>query len=84
MKKYIIKASEIEYDITEEDCDGESTVEEIKNALPKEIELEIIFGDGEEIDDDTMEGTIVDEITDKTGWLVDCYNYTVEKIIILK
>ena len=80
MKNYIIKASGIEYDVTEEDCDGESTVEEIKNTLPKEIELEIVFGDNEEIDDDALGDAIVDKITDKTGWLVDCYNYTIEKI----
>ncbi len=52
----------------------EEIIEEIVEGLPSELIVEI----DDDVDDDNIEDEIADAISDKTGWLVNTYEY--EKI----
>lgn len=67
-----VKAYDIDYNIEEEDYDSPEDYVKIINSLPDELVLEILLEPS-----DDLEEMVADEITYKTGWLVNQFNYTV-------
>ena len=67
-----VKAYDIEYSIEEEDYDSPEDYTQIVNSLPSELVLEVRV----EPNDD-LEELIADEITYKTNWLVEHFNFMI-------
>lgn len=67
-----IKAYDIEYSIEEEDYDSPDEYTQIINSLPSELVVEVRV----EPNDD-LEELIADEITYKTNWLVEHFNFMI-------
>ena len=78
---YLVHVNYIDYSVYPEDLEEdpdtlsdeeiETKISEIKNSLPKELDLEITC------DPDNLEDYIVDAISDETGWLVNDYSYEI-------
>lgn len=62
----------IDYDITDEDCEENNcTKEQLLTRIPEELLIEVDYVDN----DDEMDEVIADEITKRTGYLVNGYNW---------
>lgn len=79
VNKCRVKVTDIEYDIAKEDFDRELTDKEFEKerrelikTLPQSLTLTFTCDDDEDIED-----TIADKISDETGWLVDTFKYDV-------
>lgn len=59
-------------DIIEESEDSNplTTARNLLKQLPEEMEIEVTFDKNEDVDD-----IICDELSNKTGWLVNSFNY---------
>jgi hypothetical protein len=67
-----VRAYDIDYSIEEEDYDSPEEYTKILNSLPDELVLTIVS-----TPEDDLESLIADEITYKTNWLVNNFNYIV-------
>lgn len=69
-----VLVTNIDYEISDEDCEeNDMTKEEILEKLPKQLEFDVEYL-GDEFD---LENAIVEKISDKTGWLVNNFNYNI-------
>ena len=70
---YKIHVSHIEYDITEDDVEYTNlTVEQVVETLPTELDIEVSWHTWDDLED-----LIVDELSDKTGYMIADYTYTI-------
>lgn len=67
-----VRVYDIDYSIEEEDYDSPEEYTKILNSLPDELVLTIVSAP-----EDDLESLIADEITYKTNWLVNNFNYIV-------
>ncbi|MBO7079729.1 MAG: hypothetical protein J6W64_07985 [Bacilli bacterium] len=69
-----VLVTDIDYEISEEDCEeNDLSREEIEAKLPKQLELDVEYLG----DDFDLENAIAEEISNKTGWLVNDFYYTI-------
>jgi len=77
-----VKTTEIDYCVEDEDVidyvddpdddeEIENKIDEIKNGLPQELELEI------ECDPEDLEDMVCDAISEETGWLVNSFSFDI-------
>jgi hypothetical protein len=67
-----VKAYDIEYSIEEDDYETPEEYAKIVNSLPSELVVEIRVEPEDEVED-----LIADEITYKTNWLVEHFNFMI-------
>ena len=66
---YKVRCFNIEYDINEEDCEiNQKTKREIKKTLPLTVKFDL---------PNEVNEIIIDELSNKTGWLVKSFYYDV-------
>lgn len=69
------KVTKIEYSVSEQDAeDNNMTVEEIIDALPKELTISV-----DVFNDDDVEALLTDAISDETGWLIESFKFDIIK-----
>ena len=82
MNTYKIKVTSVDYCVEDEDVidyvddpdddeEIENKIDEIKNSLPQELDLEVTCSK-KNLDDEVCEA-----ISEETGWLVDYFTYDV-------
>ena len=83
-KKYTIRITSVDYDITHGDidaCDEKETIKEIKRII-RSLPQKMVFQIKCEIDD--LEGEIINAVSDRTGWLVNSVQYEIDPHTIFK
>ncbi len=76
---YKIKVKSVDYSITEEDVDDgkldeqsiQARIFDIKSHLPQEMILQVVA------EEDCLDDVVCDEITNKTKWLINSFEYEV-------
>lgn len=67
-----VKATSVEYDISDWELPDNFTKEDLIETLPQELELEVDVED-----DDDLDEAVANEITNKTDWCVSSCTYEV-------
>lgn len=79
-KDVVIKVKDITYDISEEDEEeNDMTAEEIIKTLPTEMTIEVEGDEYYYYEKYGVEGSITEVIEERTGFLVDSFNYDVQE-----